>query len=143
MNDRNSKLRPTRLLTGICLIVATGCASPLAGTAAESAAPDWYEARVAEASKGSYPKIVDVPPLESYEAARSSIEAGAMSDAELRARFLSNPRSEPAYLTPSEIQAWGAALKQQVAQRDVAANFLTDEDVAQLRAVFDRPRARR
>lgn len=120
----------------------TGCASSLADETAGSAAPDWYEARIASGANTAYPRLSEVPGVVDYSQANQRLDTSVLNDAQLLSRFLSNPRSQPAYLTPSEILAWGTALKQQVNSRDIAANFLTDNDVAQLRARFGRPRAR-
>ena len=137
-------MRPMRLLTGFCVVLETGCAGSMASlTGGDVDSPAWYKERVAEVSGTAYPELSKVPGLVNYGQTNQAFDASILNEAELRARFLANPRSQPAYLTPSEIRAWGQALKRQVNSRNAPADFLTDEDVAELRARFDRPRARR
>jgi hypothetical protein len=112
-------------------------------TDVSEAAPDWYEERKTALSGEGYPRLSDVPRLRDYPATDRTVDSSMMNDAQLLAAFEASPRSEPTYLTPAEIKAWGDQLRASVAERPVPTGFLTDADIQQLKARFDRPRARR
>lgn len=107
------------------------------------AAPDWYEARKSELAGKGYPSLGDVPRETTYRSQRSELELTRAQQNEILAAFNADPRSQPAYLTAEEIQAWGAALRRKFDAEMTPANFLTDADIVRLKAKFDRPRARR
>ena len=107
------------------------------------AAPEWYDARKQELQGEGYPKLGAVPTSDGYNARqRELVKTGAERES-IRQAFFSDPRSAPAYLTPAEIADWGNGLKERVDSAIPPADFLTDQQIASLRARFERPRARR
>ncbi|MCF6329279.1 MAG: hypothetical protein L3J02_05720 [Henriciella sp.] len=56
--------------------------------------------------------------------------------------FLSDPRAAPPEETPEEVLLWAANTRRAVEGRLPVPDFLTDEDVVALHAIFDRPRGR-
>ena len=107
------------------------------------AAPDWYEARKTELAGKGYPSLGDVPRDTTYRTRRDELVLTRAQQDEILAAFNADPRSQPAYLTPEEILAWGTALRRKFDAEMKPASFLTDTDIARLKAKFDRPRARR
>ena len=114
--------------------------------------PEWYEKRQAELAERGFPKIADVPTVRDDQGElnesvdpdfkRAKDEAVRRRSALYQA-MLKDPRSAPTYLTPQEIAAWGDAQLNKLEGRPAPADFLSDQEVASLRARFDRPRARR
>ena len=124
----------------LCLLLAS-CASSMSDL--QEAAPEWYEARKQELRGEGYPKLGTVPTDDTYRnRQRALMKTGAEREA-LREAFFASPRSEPVNLTPAQISAWGDELKAQVDSAIPPADFLTDQQIAMLKARFDRPRARR
>lgn len=131
------------ILTISCLFVA-GCAGSMDRISdMRETAPDWYEARKQEFAGRGYPELANVPSDSTYGSQQAGLVKTAGEREAIRQAFFSNPRSEPAYLTPEEIRAWGLELKRRFSAEMKPADYLTDADVARLRARFDRPRARR
>ena len=132
-----------RLVFFVTLALMTGCASSMDRVRElRAAAPDWYEARKVELAGDGYPSIGDVPEVGAYPDLQRDL---ALSEEETRAAlemFANHPRAELATETPSEIAAWVELTKRAVMGRLPAPDFLTDEEVAALKAVFDTPRAR-
>ncbi|WP_300378727.1 hypothetical protein [Henriciella sp.] len=125
-------------------IILTGCAGSLGSSSdAGSATPDWYEARKAEFQGKGYPKLSRVPANTSYEARQSGLVKTADEREALRTAFFNDPRSATVSMTPAEIRAWGLEKRQQVVSLDTPSDFLTEEEITSLFALFERPRARR
>ncbi|MEL7231633.1 MAG: hypothetical protein AAGJ85_03905, partial [Pseudomonadota bacterium] len=57
-------------------------------------------------------------------------------------RLLSDPRNAPVDESGDEMRAWANAARGQVDRRIPVPDFLTDEEVEALKAVFDTPRGR-
>ncbi|MEQ9317229.1 MAG: hypothetical protein RLN72_15355 [Henriciella sp.] len=107
------------------------------------AAPDWYEARKVELAGEGYPRLSDVPINATYRDQNRQMNLTRAEREAIRAGFEANPRSEPVDITPEEILAWSTELRNRVNRQMTRADFLTDAEIAALKARFDRPRARR
>ncbi len=133
-------MRATVLLL---LGLVAGCAGSLErAKEVRENAPDWYEARKEELFSKTYPKISDVP--EQLDL-RPRVKRLVLSEQETEAAlalFLNDPRALPSDETPEEMLAWAEEQRRAVEGRLPPPDFLTDEDVVALRAVFDRPRGR-
>ncbi len=125
------------------IILLAGCASSLERVRAmRAAAPDWYEARKVEISGEAYPKIGDIPLVEASARPGTQLAASGRDTMTALQKFQLDPRAEPATETAAEMLAWAAASRRAVEGQITAPDFLTDEDVAALKAVFDVPRGR-
>jgi len=114
--------------------------------------PEWYEQRQAELAARGFPQIANVPTVPQTETdGDESIDADSKraKDQAVRRRtalyqaIVKDPRAAPTYLTPQELAAWGQEQLSKLEGRPGPADFLTDQEVASLRARFDRRRARR
>ncbi len=107
-----------------------------------AAAPDWYDQRAAEVRGEGYPSVSRIPELEAGERSTAEIDAGREAVAAADALFRMDPRAVPPGLELQEMLAWAEEAR---AEAEAVANepggHLTAEDVAALRALFDRPRA--
>ena len=138
-------------LSPVFALMLVGCTTTATSSSGVQP-PEWYEKRQAELAERGFPKIADVPTLPQAEV---ETDEGVDSDSKrakdeavrrrsaLYQAMLKDPRSAPTYLTPQEIAAWGDAQLNKLEGRPAPADFLSDQEVASLRARFDRPRARR
>ncbi|MCI4646181.1 MAG: hypothetical protein MRY64_15470 [Hyphomonadaceae bacterium] len=122
----------------------TGCASSF-GKVRETvaAAPDWYDDRAAEVRGEGYPRISRIPALDAGERSTDELEEGQQAVAAAEALFRMDPRAVPPGLELAEMMAWAEAAR---SEADIVASepggHLTAEDVAALRALFERSRAK-
>ncbi|MDJ0921259.1 MAG: hypothetical protein QNI84_09035 [Henriciella sp.] len=127
----------------VTLIAVAGCASSMDRVRElRAAAPDWYEERKVELAGEGYPSIRDVPELGGYPDLQRDL---GLSEAETIAAlnmFQNDPRAEPTTETPDEMLAWVVATRRAVMGRLPAPDFMTDEEVAAIKALFDTPRGR-
>ena len=106
------------------------------------AAPDWYAASKLEIEGTGYRQIRDIPTLSADEPIGDMLPLSGAKAMAAKARFLGADRAAPAMETAQEMRVW---VQQVAADMDEAVpepDFLTDEDVARLKARFDVPRAR-
>ena len=142
MMTGNSK--PMRTLLPVFCLFSASCAGSMDKIAdMREAAPDWYEARKVELAGEGYPSLSSIPVDDTYKAQSSGLRKTGAESAAILAAFEASPKAEPAYLTPAEIRDWGMRIRASVGKLDQPADFLTDSDIAALKARFDRPRARR
>ena len=108
-----------------------------------AAAPDWYDQRAAEVRGEGYPSISRIPELDAGSRSTDEIDEGRAAVVAADALFRMDPRSVPPGLELEEMMAWAAAAR---AEADAVASepggHLTEEDVAALKALFERPRAK-
>lgn len=132
-----------RAFSIVLLIAVAGCASSFERMKQiREAAPDWYDARKQELSGKGYPRLIDVPePVGGeVETARLSIRQQETLDA--LDEFSADPKSFDEIDTPEALIAWSDAVRLSIEAQIPPADFLTDDDVAAMKAVFDRPRGR-
>jgi hypothetical protein len=105
-------------------------------------APDWYEARKVEFRGEGYPSLTEIPEPAKR---KSTILQLRLSGAETLAAldmFYTDPRAELPTETAEEIRAWALEVKRAVEGQLPAPDFLTDEEVEDIKARFNVPRAR-
>ena len=133
-----------RLTAVLLCAVLTGCAGSMSKISdIRESAPEWYEARKEELRGNAYPKLSQVPTDTTYRSRQTGLVKSAEEQAAIRKAFYADPRSELTYLTPDMILEWGADMRERVAAMDTPTDFLTENDIAMLKARFERPRARR
>lgn len=127
----------------LCAFMA-GCAGSMSKISElREAAPEWYEARKQELRGTGYPKLSQVPTDSTYRPRQSGLVKSAEDQAAIRRAFFADPRSSMTYLDPNTIAQWGTAMRERLEARDTPVDFLTDKEIAMLKARFNRPRARR
>lgn len=120
-----------------------GCASSIEKVQSlRSEAPDWYEARKVEFRGEGYPSLNDIPEPSQVRSTRNRLQLSEADTLAALDMFYSHPRAEPATETPEEIRAWALEVKRAVEGQLPAPDFLTDEEVEEIKARFDVPRAR-
>lgn len=127
----------------VTFALIAGCSSSFERiqTMRESA-PEWYDDRKYEIRGENYPRISEIPLLSETDVPGQNIDqsgAGAMA---IFAAMMRDPRSQPAQESPAEMLAWASEVRRAVEGQLPAPDFLTDEEVAALKAIFDTPRAR-
>ena len=132
-----------RAIILVTLLLAAGCASSLERIQeVREAAPEWYKERRVELAGEDYPSIADMPTITAETRPGQTLpEAEAATLAALRA-LLTDPRNRPVDETGEEMRAWSAAVRADLDRQIPPADFLTDEEVAALKAIFDTARAR-
>ncbi len=132
-----------RCLSLCMLMIFASCASSMERVQdVRERAPDWYEARKQELFSKSYPDIYSIPEPVEF---KSRLEALGMSEAETLAalaRFSETLSTMTVLEAPSEMLAWADENRRAIEGRMTPPEFLTDEDVEALKAVFDTPRGR-
>ena len=128
----------------ISMLIVAGCASSMDRLSdMREAAPEWYEARKTELAGEGYPSLGDVPRNATYRRQQAQLVLTREEQDQILAAFNADPRSEPVNVTPEDILAWSAELRARVNAQMRPAQFLSDAEIASLKARFDRPRARR
>lgn len=119
-----------------------GCAGPLDRVRELRAnAPDWYEARRTEIAGEGYGNIRDIPRI-SEDARPGKVLPMTRSETLLAlARFEGTDRIALPQETAEEMRAWVADVRKVFDENVPEPDFLTDEDVIELKARFDVPRA--
>ncbi|MEL8056684.1 MAG: hypothetical protein AAGK66_11045 [Pseudomonadota bacterium] len=132
-----------RAMIFVTLLVCSACTSSFERIAdVGSTAPDWYKERQAELRGQDYPSLADVPLITEENRPGSGLAASqADTLAALRA-LLKDPRNVAARETAERMRAWAARNRRAVDRQIPRPDFLTDEEIEALRAVFDTPRGR-
>ncbi|MBR9835554.1 MAG: hypothetical protein GYB42_10310 [Alphaproteobacteria bacterium] len=127
----------------VTLAVLAGCSSSFGRIqAVREAAPEWYQARKVELRGEGYPRIAEIPNAVDISV---STERLSMSEAEVSAAFAlfqSDPRALSAEESAADMLAWATDTRRAVEGQIPAPDFMTDEEVRELKARFDRPRGR-
>jgi len=132
-----------RAVIFVTFALLAGCSGSLErAQAVRDAAPDWYEARKVEISGNDYPRIGEIPVVTAETRPGGQLAASEAETVAALHRFSINPRSAPAQETPAAILAWASAHRRAIEGRIPAPDFLSDEDVARLKAMFNTPRGR-
>lgn len=120
-----------------------GCASSIErARELRAGAPDWYAARKVEISGSGYPHVRDIPLVTNANRPGRTLDTSRIETLGALDAFLADPRSAPAEETPEQILQWASHTRRAVEGQIPAPDFLTDEDVAALHAIFDTPRGR-
>ena len=132
-----------RLVIFVTFVFLTGCASSIEKVQSLRAqAPDWYEARKVEFRGEGYPSLADIPQNTPRDSTMRRLQ---MSEAETLAAldmFFTDPRGALPTETPEQIRAWALEVRRAVEGQLPAPDFMTDEEVEDIKARFDVPRAR-
>ena len=105
-------------------------------------APDWYEARKVEFRGEGYPDLNSVPELQAGDDPRQKLALSEEETLAALAMFNADPRARASTETAEEMMAWAAEVRRAVEGRLPAPDFMTDAEVAALKARFDVPRGR-
>lgn len=105
-------------------------------------APEWYDARKYEIRGEDYPRISEIPLLTGDDVPGGQIDQSGAGALAIYEAMMRDPRSTLAEESPEDILAWARDVRRAVEGQLPAPDFLTDEDVAALKAIFDTPRAR-
>ncbi|MEO1643404.1 MAG: hypothetical protein AAFR74_08715 [Pseudomonadota bacterium] len=132
-----------RAMIFVTLLAVAGCASSLERLGeVRDAAPEWYKDRRVELAGRDYPSIANVPVV--TEETRPGQRLG-VSQAETMAALdalLTDPRNASVEETADEMRDWANAARGEVDRQIPVPDFLSNEEVEALKAVFDTPRGR-
>ena len=132
-----------RAMIFVTLLLAAGCTTSLDRlTDVTEAAPQWYKERRVELVGQGYPRIADVPTITQETRPGQSLDASQAATLAAFEALLDDPRNAPVTETAEEMRAWAAEKRKAMDTEIPAPNFLTDEEVEALKAVFDTPRGR-
>ena len=132
-----------RTVIFVTLATLAGCASSLERVqAVRAAAPSWYEDRKTELRGEDYPKLTEIPVITDQTRPGQQLSLRQEEVERVLAAFDADPRSEGVTETPEEILAWARGVRVAVERAIPAAEFLSDDEVAALKARFSRPRGR-
>lgn len=132
-----------RAMILVTLLLSAGCASSLERIGeVRDAAPEWYKERRTELAGRDYPTIASVPVVTSETRPGQRLEASQAATLEALDALLTDPRNAPVDETGQEMRDWAARTRAGVDRQIPPADFLTDEEIAALKAVFDTRRGR-
>ncbi len=137
------KQSPVIFGLGATALSISACASPV-GTVrqAVASAPEWYqEARVEIRGEG-YPDVSRVVALEHHRVPPEGAEATRVAVADAEAEFLRAIGGGSAAEDLERALAWAAAQQAAFNPLVSSGDFLTEDDIRRLRAVFDVQRAK-
>ena len=127
-------------LLSVAILALPACVSASSMLRSADRVPDWYEERRKEIRGEGYPSLVSVPePVGRRGADARAVLAGERGAA-LLALFEEEPRGLAAPADPAATEAMHLAMLERFAEDLPPGNFLTDAEIAALRASFDVPR---
>jgi hypothetical protein len=129
------------LLCGVPLLLATACSSSFSKVrTAINDAPEWYEARRTEIRGEGYPEVIDIPVLDPSWKPQKGLNMSGDELEALQAEFDSSERAEVATQGTAGIEALAAELKAGFEPGLPEAEFLSESEIAAIRASFNVPR---
>lgn len=129
------------LLCGVPLLLASACTASFAkARAAISDAPEWYEARRTEIRGEGYPEVADIPRLAPDWKPEAELKMSGRDLKRLRTLFDSAERAQPSPGGANAIAEVAAQLREAFGPDLPPAEFLTEAEIAAIRASFDVPR---
>ena len=132
-----------RAMIFVTLLACSACASSLERiTDVGSAAPDWYKERQAELRGQDYPRLADVPVITEENRPGGGLAASQAETLEAFEALVNDPRNAPVEETARQMRIWANQARRAVDQQIPLPDFLSDEEIAALRAIFDTPRGR-
>jgi len=133
-----------RFVIVLAFAMLSGCTSSFdRARAMRTGVPDWYAAKRVEIAGESYGQIRDIPNVTPDQAFGQSLSFGEAETRAALAAFQADARAALPQESPEEMLAWARRVRNRVTADIPEANFLTDADVALLKARFDVPRAQR
>ncbi len=132
-----------RTVIFVTFALLAGCAGSLEKVQTMRAqAPDWYDARKVEFRGEGYPDISAIPVLQDdYDPVRK-LELSEEETLAALEMFNNDPRADGSIESASSIRAWALEVRRAVEGQIPAPDFLTDAEVAALKARFNVPRGR-
>lgn len=129
------------LLCGVPLLLIAGCSSSFSKVrSAINEAPEWYEARRTEIRGEGYPHVADIPVVEAgWRPARTLSKSGEEMAA-LQKVFDTAERAQVAHDGAEKIAAVAAELRAEFEPGLPEAEFLSESEIAAIRASFNVPR---
>jgi hypothetical protein len=129
------------LLCGVPLLLATACTSSFSKVrSAINDAPDWYAARRTEIRGEGYPSVAEIPTIDASWTPGTALSVSAVDLASLQAAFDSDPRAQVSLNGAAEIAAIAAEIRASFGPPLPEADFLTETEIAAIRASFNVPR---
>lgn len=127
------------LLCGVPFLLATACSSSFTKVrSAINEAPDWYAERRVQIRGEGYPDIIDIPATTPAAPPVRALSKSGEDLAVLQRQFLTDPRAEVA---PAEkIEQVAAELRAEFEPGLPEAEFLSESEIAAIRASFNVPR---
>lgn len=129
------------LLCGVPLLLASACSSSFSRVrSAINEAPEWYDARRTEIRGEGYPEIADIPTLEAGWRPERTLSVSGEEMAALQKIFDTEERAEVATDGAEKIAAIAAELRAEFEPGLPEAEFLSESEIAAIRASFNVPR---
>lgn len=129
------------LLCGVPLLLASACTSSFSKVrAAINEAPEWYAERRTEIRGEGYPEVADIPTVEAGWKPDRSLNKSKTEMAALRQVFDTAERAEVAEDGAEKIAAIAAELRAEFEPGLPEAEFLSESEIAAIRASFNVPR---
>lgn len=130
-------------LIGVSCLLFAGCTGSFEKVrGAVNAAPDWYDERRQEIRGEGYPEVIDVPVIEAGQEPGQTLEASKARATVLRTAFEDARAAAPADIA-AEIEAMRVKIRSEFAGLPAETDFLTEDEIAAIRAAFDVPRVTR
>lgn len=128
------------LLCGVPLMLMAGCSTSFTKVrSAINEAPDWYAERRVQIRGEGYPDIADIPAATPAAQPVKSLSASGDVLAGLQQQFFSDPRAEVG-AGAEGIEKVGAELRAEFEPGLPEAEFLSESEIAAIRASFNVPR---
>lgn len=129
------------LLCGVPLLLASACTSSFSKVrGALNDAPEWYEARRTEIRGEGYPAIADIPAVDANWKPGEGLAASGAEIAVIQAAFAADARAQAPAAGAAEIAAVVAAIRGEFEPGLPPGEFLTQTEIAAIRASFNVPR---
>ena len=132
-----------RAVIFVTFALLAGCATSLEKVQSmRDAAPEWYDARKVEIGGEGYPSVGDIPTITRENRPGTQLRISREDTLAALRLFQTDLRATGAEETAQAMLSWAIANRRAVEGQVAAPDFLTDEDVQSLKAVFDTPRGR-
>ena len=129
------------LLCGVPLLLASACTSSFSKVrGALNDAPEWYEARRTEIRGEGYPAIADIPTVDADWKPGEGLAASGAEIAVIQAAFAADARAQAPAAGAAEIAAVVASIQGEFEPGLPPGEFLTQTEIAAIRASFNVPR---
>ncbi|MEM1391197.1 MAG: hypothetical protein AAGG45_08960 [Pseudomonadota bacterium] len=132
-----------RAMIFVILFLAVGCTSSVGRiNDVREAAPEWYKERRVELAGQGYPRIADVPRITRDTRPGQRLDVSQAATLAAFEALLDDPRNAPVNESAEEMRAWATEKREAIEAEIPVPDFLTDEEIEALRAIFDTPRGR-
>ncbi|MEX1250371.1 MAG: hypothetical protein WEA77_04160 [Hyphomonas sp.] len=129
------------LLCGVPLLLAAGCTSSFTKVrGAVADAPAWYGDRRAEIRGEGYPDIADIPTVDPNWKPDKTLTVTGAQMADIQTAFAADARAQAPAIGAAEIAEVAAQIRGLFEPGLPPAEFLTETEIAAIRASFNVPR---